>query len=48
VRCPDYPVCLPPAWAGLSTDLNRFLERQAARQASATDASDWEDEWTSM
>jgi hypothetical protein len=32
-RCADYPTCLPPPWAGLSTDLARFLERWAERQA---------------
>jgi hypothetical protein len=32
-RCPEFPACLPPPWAGLSTDLARFLRRWRERQA---------------
>lgn len=45
-RCPAYPACLPPGWAGLSTDLGRFLARWADHQASTTTSEglDREDE----
>jgi hypothetical protein len=34
-RCPEFPACLPPPWAGLSTDLAGFLQRWAECQATS-------------